>query len=68
MAEQSSHATHSAQDATEVKLTSLVFFTVKQANAPCFNDFLNNVVALNVRRYQLSWNRQPLWAGYFNQV
>ena len=25
MAEQSSHATHSAQDATEVKLTSLVF-------------------------------------------
>ena len=66
MAEQSRHAkeytrsSHPTQEVTEVKLKSLVFLLSNKQMLSASMIFLNNVVALNVRRYQLRWNRQPL--------
>ena len=45
---------------SSVRHAILGFFTVNQANAQCFNDFLNDVVAINVRRYQLQSINQSI--------
>ena len=66
MAEQSRHAkeytrsSHPTQEVTEVKVKSLVFLLSNKQMLRASMIFLNNVVALNVRRNPIRWNRQPL--------